>query len=107
MSKKSFDRAAHPSSSWQREGKPDPAKVAERGIKTRESLDWMAAQEPEKPEPTYEIDNAEVREASDVGARATNRQRITRLRERFHQRSRKARSDFTTARDFGRDDRER
>ncbi|WP_170401526.1 hypothetical protein [Ruegeria arenilitoris] len=107
MTKKSFERAAHPSSNWQKEGKPDPEKVAERGIKTRESLDWMAAQEPDKPEPAYKIDNADVREASDAGARAKNRQRVTWLRERFHQKSRKARADFATARDFRRDDRER
>lgn len=100
VTKDDFERAAPPTSTWQREGKPDPAKVTERGIKTRESLDWQAAEKPETPELTCEIDRSDIRQEALEAARHERRERINRLREDFRSGSEKARRDFGTARDY-------
>lgn len=107
MTKKSFDRAAHSSANYQREGKPNPAKLAANGIKTPESLAWLEGQSPDAPQLTHEIDNADLRQSGIEDARENRRQAIQRFREAFRQSSRKARADFTTARDYRQQDRER
>ena len=101
-----FQDLAHPATSWRKEGLPDPARVAERGILTRESLGWMEAREPKDPAPEHHIDDAELRAAATEAAREEHRARINRLREDFRGRSLKGREDFGMARgqrDPGRD----
>ena len=105
--KKDFNGPAEKSSTWTRENAPDPAKVAEAGIVTKESLAWRAAQHPKQPAPSYDIDQSGIREASLDQERARQRQNVENDRARLERTSRKARQDFRTARDYGGRDHER
>jgi len=105
--RRAFSDSASPDAKLRREGLPDPAKLTERGIITKESLDWRAAQKPQPPELTYEIDRADIRRDAVEEARADLRTRINRLREEFRARPEKARRDFGTARDYRRSEHER
>ena len=107
MAKDVFDRAASQQSTWRREGLPDPAKIAARGIRTKESLDWMESLKPKTPAPELHIDDAALRLEATQEAQAEHRARINALREDFHQRPQKARGDFATARDYRTPERER
>lgn len=92
-----FNDAAAPDATWEREGKPDPARLAERGILTRESIAWMAAKKPDSPAPEYNIDDADIRGAADEAVREEHRARINEIRQRFRDRSLKGREDFNMA----------
>ncbi len=98
--KERFNASANAASTWKRENMPDPAKVAERGIKTQESLAYLAAQHPAPPEPSYDIDQENTRQAALEQERARQRMRVNWMRERLHERPEKARQDFRTARDY-------
>lgn len=95
-----FGGAADRRATWRREGLPDPAEVIERGIKTRESLDWLAARDPKTPAPELHIDDPALRQAADEAERQEHRARVNRLREGFLDRAEKAQRDFSTARDW-------
>lgn len=105
--KTSFSAAARRDATWRRENQPDPAKVAEVGIKTEERFRWEEARAPESPALTHEIDQANLRQASIEAAQQEEQARIEQMRERLRQRPEKARQDFRTARDYGGSDRER
>lgn len=102
-----FRRAASPSAHVRREGLPDPSKVAGKGIKTKESIDWLALEAPDHPEPTYEIDNETLkREVSESSAR-DQRNRVNSMRKQMRATARKGRADFETARSWRDQNRER
>ena len=107
MAKEQFDRSASPQTTWRQEALPDPAKVAGRGIRTKESLDWMESLKPKTPAPELHIDDAALRLEATQEAQAQQRAVINALREGFHQRPQKARGDFATARDYRTPERER
>ena len=107
MAKEQFDRSASARTTWRQEALPDPAKVAERGIHTKESLDWLAAREPKLPALERHIDNAALRLEATQEAQAKHRAVINALREEFRQCPQKARKDFTVARDYRAPERER
>ena len=69
MTRKAFDRAAARDAAWRREGLPDPAALTERGIRTKESLDWLEARHPGAPAPELDIDNPALREETMQAAR--------------------------------------
>lgn len=89
------------------ENAPDPAKVAEIGIKTKDSLAILAAQHPAPPKQSYEINQEAARQAALDFVRGEHRAQVVRLRERFEQGPEKARQDFGTARDYRGEQRER
>lgn len=97
MVKHHFREAAHPGAAVRREGLPDPGKLAEQGITTKETLDRLAARKPKEPAAEYHIDNANLRREATAQARADHRALIEKLRENFRDRSAKGRSDFRTA----------
>lgn len=69
MIKKEFTAAAD--GTWAKpENGPDPAKVAEAGIKTPGSLAYLARQHPEPPKQSYEIDQEALRQAALTQERA-------------------------------------
>ncbi|WP_152563636.1 hypothetical protein [Palleronia rufa] len=96
--RKAFSGMAAKDSAIRREGLPDPAKVAETGIKTRESLGWMEARLPSRPAPRHDIDDPGIRGASDDQTNAEAQERVNAMRRRFHKRARKGREDFEMAR---------
>lgn len=102
-----FTGAADRTSTWRREGLPDPAKLVERGILTRESLDWLAAREPKPPAPELHIDDPALRQEAREEAEKEYRATVNRLRRAFLARSAKGRLDFDTAREYRDRDRER
>lgn len=89
------------------ENRPDPAKIAERGIKTPESLSYLASQHPAPPKASYEINQEAARQAALDFVRAQQRAEVNVMRERFAQTPEKARRDFGTARDYRGEQRER
>ncbi|MBO9462446.1 hypothetical protein [Labrenzia sp. R5_0] len=107
MSKKPFERAAAKDAAWRREGLPDPAALNERGIRTKESLDWLEARHPKPPSPELDIDNPALHDEAIQVARQAHQDQINALRRDFHERPQKARQDFGTARDYQKKDRER
>lgn len=98
--KDGFEGAADKAAIWRREGLPDPAKIIGRGIRTRESLDWLAARAPKTPAPELHIDDPALRQGAAEAERQEHRSRINRLRAEFLGRSDKAKRDFATARDW-------
>lgn len=97
MIRQRFGAAAHPSATVSREGLPRPDKLAERGITTKESLDWLATRDPKPPAPEYHIDNPDLRHAATASARLDHRALIEKLRADFRNQSAKGRQDFRTA----------
>lgn len=81
-----------------RDGLPSPREVAEAGIKTRETIDWLSQEELKPPMPKRVIDDPYLRAASDKQARAEIRDQAQALREDFWKRSEKSRVDFEMAR---------
>ena len=79
---------------------PDPAKVADKRILTRESNDWMAAQNPPPPALEHHIDDPALREEAAQLSQEEHRTRINGLRDAFRAKSGKARQDFGTAHDY-------
>lgn len=102
-----FRRMSGPDARVRREGLPDPAKVAAAGIKTRESLDWLAQEKPEHPAPRLEPDDEDTRQDAQAQAIKTRREQSRTMRANLGQRSRKGRDDFETARSWGGDEIER
>ncbi|QPH54676.1 hypothetical protein [Pontivivens ytuae] len=92
-----FTQSADPKADWVREGKPDPDQVAQAGIKTRESLAWLAAQHPETPAPAYRIDDPGLRDDADRATRQQHQSRIAALHRRLQARAFKGREDFGLA----------
>lgn len=107
MKPRDFNAAANEQAAWRREARPPAAELAKKGIKTRESLDWLAAQHPMPPHLTHEIDQADVRADAIEAARAERRDAVNALRREFRARPEKARRDFGTARDYRGQDRDR
>lgn len=107
MAKNAFERASRTDSTWKREGLPGPAALSERGIRTKESLAWMAARAPELPAPALRIDNPALRLEAAMETQDAHRERINALRQSFLQRGRKTREDFETAHGTRAKDRER
>ena len=102
-----FKRASSPNAHVRREGLPDPSKVAAKGIKTKEALDWLALEAPEHPEPACEIDDENLRREAAERAARDQRSRVEGMRENMRARARKTRADFETARSWRDHDRER
>lgn len=107
MSKKPFERAAAKDAAWRREGLPDPSALNERGIRTKESLDWLEARHPDAPAPELTVDSPALRHAALENARQAHQEQIDVLRREFREGSQKARRDFGTARNYQKKDRER
>ena len=107
MARKAFNDAANRLSAWQRESRPPADKVAAKGIKTRESLDWMKVSHTSPPHLTFEHGNAFTRAAATDAAREEHRAQIAKMWEDFRSRTQKARGDFGLARDYRREERER
>jgi hypothetical protein len=107
MARKVFNDAAKRLSAYRRDAAPPADKVAAKGIKTRESLDWMNALYTSRPDLTFEHGNAFTRAAATEAARDEHRARIARLWEEFRARPLKARGDFRLARDYRGQERER
>jgi hypothetical protein len=105
--KNSFTLVAAREANIQREGLPDPAKVAGSGIKTKESLAWLEAEKSDHPSPELNTDDAKTRMIADEDAREEQQGRVNEMRRRFHGRARKGREDFRTARDYRGDGPER
>lgn len=99
MIKKEFTAAADGTRAKPENG-PDPAKVAEVGIKTPGSLAYLARQHPEPPTQRYEIDQEALRRAALTQERARAAERIENMRQHLRARPEKARRDFGTARDY-------
>lgn len=102
-----FKRASSPSAYVRREGLPDPSKVADKGIKTKEALDWLALEVPDRPEPACEIDDDALKREATERATRERRERVQGMREEMRARARKGRADFETARAWRGRDRER
>ena len=81
-----------------RENLPDPSKVAAKGIKTKEALDWLALEAPESPEPTLDIDDESMRRDAEKDSVRNQRARVQDMRESLRATARKGRADFETAR---------
>lgn len=86
--------------SVRREGLPDPYKLVERGIQTKESIDWQASLHLRAPAPEPRLADPLVRQAALEAQREEHRAKINRLRENLRQRPQEARRDFSTARDY-------
>ncbi|MAY33600.1 MAG: hypothetical protein CMM86_13445 [Rhodovulum sp.] len=98
--REAFMQQAQGESSVLREGRPDPKALIERGIQTRESIDWQASLHPETPAPAMHPPNQLLRQSALEAQREEHRARIKTLRENFRQRPEEARRDFDTARDY-------
>ncbi|MET3600105.1 hypothetical protein [Martelella mangrovi] len=98
MAKRSFESAASPRSTWRRENLPDPKKIAERGIRTKESLEWLAAQKPKLPALEHPAPSEALRAAAKRESDAAHKAVIDALRQNWRERARKGRQDFETAR---------
>ena len=98
--RQAFAEMARADALARREGLPDPRKLIERGIQTKESIDWQAALHPETPEPEPRMPDRLLRASALEAQRQEHRERINRLREEFRSRPAKARSDFGIARDY-------
>ena len=98
--RQAFEEQAQAETSVQREGLPEPQKLVERGIQTKESIDWQAALHPRAlaPEPRPAVPF--VRQVALEAQREEHREKINRLRANFRQRPEEARRDFSTARDY-------
>lgn len=105
--KPAFDSAASKAEHVRREGLPDPAELSAKGIKTRETIDWLARAPPSNPAPALEIDDEQQRKIAKEKAHDELRKRANELRRDFQERSRKTRKDFETARSWRGQDRER
>ena len=105
--RKSFGDAASARSGWCREGLPDPARLAADGIRTRESLDWLAARHPRPPALEYHPPDSALRQAATDAAAKAHRDLINRLRAEFQGRGEKSQRDFGTAHDYRGHDRGR
>lgn len=97
MIRDGFGSAAHPKATVPREGLPRPDKLAEQGITTKESLDWLATHDPKPPAAEHHIDNPDLRHEATGQARDDHRALIDKLRDAFRNRSAKTRQDFRTA----------
>ncbi|QAX31060.1 hypothetical protein [Leisingera sp. NJS204] len=98
--KDAFDRMASNEARVRREGLPDPSRVAETGIKTKEALEWMALEQPDKPELVRDIDDENLRREAQDKTIEERRAQVRNMRTRFRQTARKGREDFETARSF-------
>ena len=105
--RREFGGAADGRSSWRRECLPDPARLAADGIRTRESLDWLAARHPRPPGLEHHPPDSALRQAAMEAAAKAHRDLINRMRAEFQGRGEKSRKDFGTARDYRGHDRER
>jgi len=102
-----FKRASSPKAHVRREGLPDPSKVADKGIKTKEALDWLALEAPDDPEPAYEIDDETLKREVSERTTRDQRNRVKGMREQMRATARKGRTDFETARSWRDQNRER
>jgi len=107
MVKKHFGEVSRSQSGIRREGLTNPRELAEKGIATKESLDWLAARSPKEPAAEHHIDSASVRQEAVEEAQATRRALINRMRAEFRGKSAKTKRDFGTARDYRGQDRAR
>ncbi|SFU18600.1 hypothetical protein [Sedimentitalea nanhaiensis] len=98
--KDAFERMASNEAHVRREGLPDPSLVAGSGIKTKEALDWMALERPDRPELVREIDDECLRREVQDATIEEKRTQVRNMRMRFRQTARKGREDFETARSF-------
>ncbi|MFD2741676.1 hypothetical protein ACFSUD_19145 [Sulfitobacter aestuarii] len=98
--RQAFAEQAHAETSVRRECLPDPQKLVERGIQTKESIDWQDALHPGVPAPEPRPADLLVRQSALEAQREEHRAKINRLRENFRQRPEEARRDFSTARDY-------
>ncbi len=95
-----FGGASVPTATWRREGMPDPAQVAGKGIVTKESLGWLSSKEPDAPALELTIDDLALFREAHEAAEKEHRARINHLRAELQSRPDKARRDFATARDY-------
>lgn len=98
--RQAFAEQARAETSVRREGLPEPQKLVERGIQTKESIDWQAALHPRVPAPELRPADPLKRQAALEAQQEEHRANINRLRENFRQRPEEARRDFSTARDY-------
>lgn len=87
------DRAA----SFRREGLPKPRALFERGILTREAIDYQEAQHPKEPALEHDIDDPAIRSETGRELDQDHKERISALRAKLRAPSDKARRDFRTA----------
>lgn len=105
--KEPFRESSRPEAVWRREGLPDAGRLARLGIHTRESLDWLAARDPQPPVQAMHIDDPALRDAAHDDAVREHRARINELREGFKSGAFKIREAFATAERFRERERER
>lgn len=98
--KKAFKHAADRNATWRQENLPDPARLADKRILTRETLDWMEAKAPSNPALEHRIDDTGLRAEVSRLSEDAHRAWINTLRADFRGRSDKARRDFGTAHDY-------
>lgn len=95
-----FEASTDADAAWRREGLPNPGKLAHLGIRTKESLDWMAARQPQAPAPEPSMPDPGIESQARDEERRSHRERINRLRSDFKNGSIKTRRDFGTAHDY-------
>ena len=98
--KDAFERMASNEARVLREGLPDPSRVVGSGIKTKEALDWMALEKPDRPELVREIDDECLRREAQDTTIEERRAQVREMRMRFRQTAQKGREDFETARNY-------
>lgn len=102
-----FKHAGSPNAHARREAVPDPSKVAAKGIKTREAINWLALEAPDHPEPACEIDDEVLRRDAAEQSIQARKEMVNRMRNELRERTEKSRADFETARSWRDNDRER
>jgi hypothetical protein len=82
------------------EGRPSPQAQFEKGIQSRDVIDWLFSREPETPEPAPEPDNPALWGDAVRDADAEHKSRAAVIRERFRAKGQKVRDDLHLARDY-------